>query len=638
MQKKETLEFQSEVKQLLNLMIHSLYSNKEIFLRELISNASDALDKLRFLSISDEKIKIKQNKLCIFIDYDKNKKSITIQDNGIGMSKKEVIENLGTIAKSGTKSFIKSIEKSNSEKNNQLIGKFGVGFYSVFIVSEKVLVLTRSFKENEKNGVLWESSGKGEYTISNIIKKDVGTEITIFLKESEKEFCDELNIKNIVLKYSNHINFPIKLKTKITKDNKILTPEEKKSYTWKQINTGKSLWSKKKSEIKDIEYKEFYKNFFNDNYDPLIWSHNHVEGKQEYVSLLYIPRKASWDIWNREHKHGLKLYVKKVFIMDQSSEFIPNYLRFIKGIIDSNDLPLNVSREILQNNENIYKIKINLTKKALLMLENLSKNHPDEYKLFWKEFGLILKEGPSEDIKNYENVIKLFRFSSTYINSENQEVSLEDYVKRMQSGQNKIFYITSDNYLSAKNNPHLEKLKEKKIEVLLLFDRIDEWMMNYMTEFKKIKFQSISKYSSYLENIFKDENNDQKNTEQKLSTIILRIKSYLKDRVKDVRFTSKLTNSPSTVTTDENDITTQMSKLLISTGQESPEIKYIFELNANHPIIKHVFNIEDKNIFNNWIELLFEESILSERGNLDDPNKFIHRINNLLLSNIIRLN
>lgn len=633
MEGKKTLKFQSEVKQLLNLMIHSLYSNKEIFLRELISNASDALDKLRFLTLSKPEFNKKIQSLCILVSYNKDEKKISIRDNGIGMSHEEIIENLGTIAKSGTKSFLKSIN-TDVLKNNQLIGKFGVGFYSAFIVAEKVIVRTRSFLSSKNDGVLWESDGQGEYSVSNIKKKEIGTEIILSLKDSEIMFADEIIIKNIIQKYSNHISFPIKMQIQKTQKNKIITPNLQSNLTWKQINTGKSLWTRKKSDINDHEYKEFYKNFFHDDQDPIAWSHNHVEGNQEYSSLLYIPKKASWDIWNRDNKHGLKLYVRKIFIMDQSSEFIPNYLRFIKGIIDSSDLPLNISREILQSNQSTKIIKSSLTKRILSMLDNLSKNNPEDYQIFWKEFGLILKEGPSEDNKNYLNIIKLFRFSSTYNQSNIQNVSLDDYVSRMQSKQEKIFYITADNYLSAKNNPHLEKLKEKNIEVLLLFDRIDEWMMNYMTSFNKIEFQSINKNNEYLEKIFDNKTLDQKKSEQELSPIILRIKSYLKDKVKNVRFTSKLINTPAAVTTDENDITTQMSKLLISTGQNSPEIKYIFEINAVHPLIIYIFKIKDQKQFNNWIDLLLEEALLSECGNLEDPNKFVQRVNNLLITHI----
>ncbi|AFA41070.1 molecular chaperone HSP90 family [Wigglesworthia glossinidia endosymbiont of Glossina morsitans morsitans (Yale colony)] len=633
MEEKKTLKFQSEVKQLLNLMIHSLYSNKEIFLRELISNASDALDKLRFLMLSKPELNKKIQSPCILISYNKDEKKISIRDNGIGMSHEEIIENLGTIAKSGTKSFLKSIN-TDVLKNNQLIGKFGVGFYSAFIVAEKVIVRTRSFLSDKKDGVLWESNGQGEYSVSNIRKKEIGTEVILYLKDSETMFADEITIKNIIQKYSNHVSFPIKMQIQKTQKNKIITPSLQSNLTWNQVNTGTSLWTRKKSDINDNEYKEFYKNFFHDDQNPIAWSHNHVEGNQEYSSLLYIPRKASWDIWNRDNKHGLKLYVRKIFIMDQSNEFIPNYLRFIKGIIDSSDLPLNISREILQNNQATKMIKNSLTKRILLMLDNLSKNNPKDYQIFWQEFGLILKEGPSEDNKNYLNIVKLFRFSSTYTQSNIQNVSLDDYVSRMQSKQEKIFYITADNYLSAKNNPHLEKLKEKNIEVLLLFDRIDEWMMNYMTSFNKIEFQSINKNNEYLEKIFDNKTLDQKKSEQELSPIILRIKSYLKDKVKNVRFTSKLINTPAAVTTDEHDITTQMSKLLISTGQNSPEIKYIFEINAVHPLIIYIFKIQNQKQFNNWIDLLLEEALLSECGNLEDPNKFVQRINNLLITHI----
>lgn len=623
---KETKVFQSEAKQLLHLMIHSLYSNKEIFLRELISNASDAADKLRFLALSNPALYQGDSNLRIKLSYNKNNRTITIDDNGIGMLREEVINNLGTIAKSGTKEFIESMETLKSSKNNQLIGQFGVGFYSVFIVANKVTVATRSVHSVE--GVLWESNGEGTYTIDNIPKLDRGTTITLYLRDGEDEFLEEHRLKNIISKYSDHINIPVEMEINTTnKDN-----NNKKTYTWEQVNKAQALWVRNKTEITNEEYKEFYKHISHDFKDPLLWSHNHVEGKQEYISLLYIPSQAPWDIWNHEYKRGLKLYVQRVFIMDDAKQFMPNYLRFVHGVIDSNDLPLNISREILQENRITQNLKISLTKRILNMLEKLTQDDTKKYQSFWKEFGLLLKEGLGEDTSNNKIIANLLRFASTYDDNIQQTVSLKDYVGRMPKEQTNIYYIAADSYKSAKNSPHLELLRNKGLEALLLFDRIDEWMMSHLTEFNGISFQSVSKANTALEELANKDQNIQENIEKQLQPFITRVKNYLGDRIKEVRLTHRLTDTPVVVTTDTNDMTTQMAKLFTAAGQSTPDIKYIFEINPKHNLIKHVVEIDKNEIFNEWIELLFEQALLIERGTLEDPSQFIRRVNHLLTS------
>ncbi|WP_343377801.1 molecular chaperone HtpG [Buchnera aphidicola (Formosaphis micheliae)] len=620
MKTQEKHEFKSEIKQLLHIMIHSLYSNKEIFVRELISNASDAIDKLRFKSITSEEIHKNFSNGCITIYINKEKNTLTISDNGIGMTRQEIIDNLGTIAKSGTKDFINSL-MNDKKTDNQLIGQFGVGFYSSFIVSEKVLVRTRAATNLSEEGIQWESSGQGEYTIHNIVKKEQGTEIILYLKKEEKEFLDIWKIKNIIKKYSDHISVPIKI---------FNFDEQKKTGTWEQINKATALWTLNKTEIKIEEYQEFYKHITNDFNKPLIWSHNHVEGNQEYISLLYIPEKSAWDLWNRENKHGLKLYVKRIFIMDDASQFLPNYLRFVRGLIDSNDLPLNISREILQDNHIIQKLRRSLTKRVLNMLTTLATNDPEKYKIFWNQFGLVLKEGPAEDSINKNEIANLLRFSSLNSNNSEQNMSLVDYIQNMKTEQDKIYYITSDSYAAASSSPHLEFFKKHNINVLLLFDRIDEWMMNYITEFQGKKFQSISKDDESLNKLVKKNNQIDKNVEENINDFIKKVKTILKDQVKDVRITYRLIDTPSIVLTDTNEMTTQMAKLFSAAGQNIPPIKYIFEINPNHILIKKIMNVNDSIIFNEWIQLLLEQALLAEKGNLDNPNQFINRINLLL--------
>lgn len=622
MKGQETRGFQSEVKQLLHLMIHSLYSNKEIFLRELISNASDAADKLRFRALSTPDLYEGDGELRVRVSVDKEKRTLTLSDNGIGMRRDEVIENLGTIAKSGTKAFLESLG-SDQAKDSQLIGQFGVGFYSAFIVADKVTVHTRAAGAAPEEGVFWESAGEGEYTIADLTRADRGTEITLHLREGEDEFLDSWRVRNIISKYSDHIALPVEIETK---------DEESDTTSWEKINKAQALWTRNKADVSDEEYNEFYKHIAHDFSDPLTWSHNRVEGKQEYTSLLYIPARAPWDMWNRDHKHGLKLYVQRVFIMDDAEQFMPNYLRFVRGLIDSNDLPLNVSREILQDNRITQNLRSALTKRVLQMLEKLAKDDAEKYQQFWREFGLVLKEGPAEDHGNQQAIAKLLRFASTSSEGTAQTVSLEEYVSRMVEGQEKIYYITADSYAAAKSSPHLELFRKKGIEVLLLSDRIDEWMMSYLTEFDGKAFQSVSKADETLDKLADEENEAQKEAEKALEPFVDRVKTLLGERVKEVRLTHRLTDTPAIVTTDANEMSTQMAKLFAAAGQAVPDVKYIFELNPDHALVKRAADTQDEARFAEWVELLLDQALFAERGTLEDPNQFIRRMNQLLLA------
>ncbi|BEN33764.1 molecular chaperone HtpG [Serratia nematodiphila] len=619
MKGQETRGFQSEVKQLLHLMIHSLYSNKEIFLRELISNASDAADKLRFRALSAPELYAGDGELRVRLSFDKEQRTLTIADNGIGMRREEVIENLGTIAKSGTKAFLESIG-SDQAKDSQLIGQFGVGFYSAFIVADKVTVRTRAAGAADDEGVFWESAGEGDYTIADITKETRGTEITLHLREGEDEYLDAWRLRSVIGKYSDHIALPVEIESKNEEDDTV---------TWEKINKAQALWTRSKADVTDEEYKEFYKHIAHDFTDPLSWSHNRVEGKQEYTSLLYIPAQAPWDMWNRDHKHGLKLYVQRVFIMDDAEQFMPNYLRFVRGLVDSNDLPLNVSREILQDSRVTQNLRGALTKRVLQMLDKLAKDDAEGYQKFWQQFGLVLKEGPAEDNGNQEAIAKLLRFASTHGDSSAQTVSLEEYVGRMAEGQEKIYYITADSYAAAKSSPHLELFRKKGIEVLLLSDRIDEWMMSYLTEFDGKPFQSVSKADETLDKLA-DETEEQKAAEKQLEPFIERVKTLLGERVKDVRLTHRLTDTPAIVVTDADEMSTQMAKLFAAAGQQAPEVKYIFELNPEHALVKRASDVGDNEHFAEWIDLLLDQALLAERGTLEDPNLFIRRMNKLL--------
>lgn len=621
----ETRGFQSEVKQLLQLMIHSLYSNKEIFLRELISNASDAADKLRFKALSNPALYEGDGELRVRVSFDADKGTLTISDNGIGMTREQVIDHLGTIAKSGTKEFLTALGQDQA-KDSQLIGQFGVGFYSAFIVADKVTVKTRAAGEAMDKGVLWESAGEGEYSVADIEKKSRGTDVILHLREDEKEFLNEWRLREIIGKYSDHIGLPVEMLTKEYDDEGKEIGEK-----WEKTNKSDALWTRSKNDISDEEYKEFYKHLSHDFADPLLWAHNKVEGNQEYTSLLYVPSKAPWDLFNREHKHGLKLYVQRVFIMDDAEQFMPNYLRFMRGLIDSNDLPLNVSREILQDNKTTAALRKALTKRSLQMLEKLAKEDADKYQQFWKEFGLVLKEGPAEDFGNKEAIAKLLRFASTHNDSSEQIVSLEDYVARMKEGQKAIYYITADSYVAAKNSPHLELFNKKGIEVLLLSDRIDEWMLSYLTEFDGKPLQTITKADLDLGDLAdKEENEARKEQDKAFDSFIERVKTLLGERVKEVRLTHRLTDTPAVVSTGNDQMTTQMAKLFAAAGQPVPEVKYTFELNPEHHLVKKVADTADEAEFADWVELLLEQAMLAERGSLENPAAFIKRINKLL--------
>ncbi len=619
---KKKFLFKSEVKELLNLMINSLYSNKDIFLRELLSNSSDAIDKLRFFIVSNKDKNIKFNDNFYIRLLIKGNKLI-IRDNGIGMSYDEIINNLGTIAKSGTKEFLNKINKNNN-LNDNLIGKFGVGFYSSFIVSNKVKVHTRHILENNKNNsILWSSKGDGKFFVKKLYKKKYGTDIILYLKESCKEYLNKDNLFKIINKYSNYINIPIQYK---------FFNKDIKKYEWKRINKYDAIWLKDKSCLSDKEYKNFYYNLTNNLGNPIIWSHNKVEGLYNYISLLYIPDTSPWNIWNRdEYKNSIKLYIKRIFIMDDIENLIPYCFRFVQGIIDTDDLPLNISREILQNNDYFKKISISLTNRIFKMINDLSLNK-DKYNIFWKQFGFILKEGLADNNIDKNKISCLLRFNSSKFNSD-IFVSLEDYLNRMKIGQDKIFYITSDNYISAKNSPHLELYNKKEIEVLFMLDKIDEWMMNYLTDFKGINFCSINKDNVNLSNIiskneeiFVDENN---------SSFLNRIKLYLSDLVKDVRLTNCLDKFPVVLVTDSKDISTQMLKLLRATGKDVPKIKYYLDININHILIKYIRNIKDDIIFKKWVMFIYYQALLIETNSLDDSVNFINLVNDLINGFII---
>ncbi|MFV1985209.1 MAG: molecular chaperone HtpG [Thiohalomonadales bacterium] len=641
--KKETLSFQTEVKQLLHLMIHSLYSNKEIFLRELISNASDACDKLRFEAIADDALYEGESELKIRVSFDKEAKTVTIHDNGIGMTREEVIENIGTIANSGTKTFLEKMT-GDETKDAHLIGQFGVGFYSSFIVADKVTVLTRKAGMGAEHGVQWESGGEGDFTLENVDLSEHGTSVILHLKDDESEFLEDYRIRSVISKYSDHITLPIVMQKEIIpeiddkdskddKDEKTNKDEVKEvTYEDETVNQASALWVRSKSEITEDEYNDFYKSLSYDYTDPLLYMHNRVEGTQSYTTLLYIPTKAPFDLWDREKRQGIKLYVKRVFIMDDSDQLMPNYLRFIKGIVDSDDLPLNISREILQKNKQIDTIRNGSVKKVLSQLEKLAKNEKDKYIEFWKEFGNVLKEGPSEDFTNKDKISKLLRFGSTHSNTEIQDVSLEDYISRMKEGQNKIYFITADSFASAKNSPHLEIFRTKEIEVLLLWDRVDEWMMSYLTEFDGKSFESVAKGDLDLGDL--EDKEDKEKVEKaadEYKSLIDHMKKTLEGKVKEVRVTNRLTNSPSCLVVEQQDMALNMQKLLKQAGHQVPDLQPTLEINPKHPLVERLNTETDDSRFDDWAFILFEQALLSEGGQLEDPVSFVSRMNDLLL-------
>lgn len=630
----ETHGFQTEVKQLLNLMAHSLYSNKEVFLRELVSNAADAADKLRFKALSDNELYENDGELRVRLVLDKEQQTLTISDNGIGMNRDEIIDHLGTIAKSGTKAFFGQLSGDES-KDSQLIGQFGVGFYSAFIVADKVTVQSRAAGQAADQGVQWESDGDGSFTVTNITKTGRGTDVILHLRDSEQEFLDDWRLRSIIGKYSDHISIPVEMYKEGEPEQ---TDEEGKVISaategeWEQVNKATALWTRARGEISDEEYQEFYKHIAHDYQDALTWSHNKVEGNNEYTSLLYVPAKAPFDLYNREQSHGLKLYVQRVFIMDDAEQFMPTYLRFVKGVLDSNDLPLNVSREILQDNRITAQLRKACSKRVLSMLEKMAKDDSEKYQGFWKEFGNVLKEGPAEDFANREQIAGLLRFASTHNDSDAQTVALADYVARMPEGQDKIYYITADSFAAASHSPHLEIFRKKGIEVLLMWERVDEWLMSHLNEFDGKQLVSVTKGELDLGEL-DDEETKQAQEEAKaaLAPLLERVQTALGDEVKEVRLTHRLTNTPSCVVAGEHDMSTQMIKLMQSAGQPVPEQKYILELNPEHVLVKKLETLEEEAQFKEWSQLLLEQAQLAEQGGLKDPAAFVARVNRLLL-------
>ncbi len=627
---KEHLSFQTEAKQLLKLMIHSLYSNKEIFLRELISNASDAADKLRFEGLTDAALYESDSDLKIRISYDTDARTITISDNGIGMSRQEVIDHIGTIAKSGTREFFNSLT-GDQAKDAHLIGQFGVGFYSAFIIAEKVALITRRAGLTAEHGVRWESSGEGDYTLETIEKGARGTDVILYLRNDEDEFLNGMRIRNIIRKYSDHITLPIVMR------KEEWSQEEKKNIVTDEdetINQANALWARAKSEITAEQYNEFYKHVAHDFEPPLAYLHAHVEGKQEYTQLLYIPSRAPFDLFDRERRHGIKLYVQRVFIMDDAEKLLPNYLRFIRGVIDSNNLPLNVSREILQESKDIESIRAGVVKKVLGLIEDLSRNDDEEgtekYKTFYREFGQVLKEGVGEDFMNRERIAKLLRFVTTHSDDDEPLVSLDTYLQRMREGQEKIYYVTADNLKAARNSPHLEVFRKKGIEVLLLSDRVDEWLVSNLTEFSGKQLQSVAKGGLDLGSLADEaEKEAQEKETDAFQELIDKLKQSLSDQVKDVRVTYRLTESPACLVADTYDMGGNLERLLKSAGQKVQHAKPILEINPQHPMVQRL-KTEAEN-FDDWSHILFDQALLVEGGQLEDPAAFVKRLNALLL-------
>jgi molecular chaperone HtpG len=621
---KENLQFQTEVNQLLHLMIHSLYSNKEIFLRELISNAADACDKLRFEGIGNDALYEGDSELHIEVEYDEAANTVTIRDNGIGMSREEVVKNIGTIARSGTKEFLQKLS-GDQQKDAHLIGQFGVGFYSSFIVADKVTLTTRRAGEAADSATRWESDAQSGYTLEPVTKPTRGTEIVLHLKADEKEFANSWRLRSIITRYSDHIPFPVKMRK--ADDEGKLTNE------WEVINKANALWTRSKSDITESEYQEFYKHIAHDWENPLAWTHFKVEGNLEYTSLLYIPAKAPFDLFDQKQRNGIKLYVKRVFIMDDAENLMPRYLRFVRGVIDSNDLPLNVSREILQGSRIIDSMRSGSTKKVLALLESLAANEPEKYTTFWKEFGRVLKEGPSEDHTNREQIAKLLRFASTQDNSAEQKVSLADYISRMKEGQDKIYYITADSHTAAKNSPHLEVFRKKGIEVLLLSDRVDEWLTSGLTEFEGKSLQSVAKGQLDLSKLETEEDKkEQEKVEQEAKNLLEHIKTSLGDKVEDVRVSHRLTDSPSCIVLNEHDMALYMQHLFKQAGHDVPKTKPSLEVNPTHPLLQRMQNETDDERFNEWASVLLDQAILAEGGQLEDPAGFVSRLNRLMLA------
>ena len=626
--KKQKLGFETEVNQLLKLMVHSLYSNKEIFLRELLSNASDACDKLRFEALSDNSLFEDSAELEIQVSYDADKRTICISDNGIGMSREEVIENIGTIAKSGTKEFLDKLS-GDQVKDAALIGQFGVGFYSVFIVGKKVKLETRRGGVSSADGVRWTSTGEGDYTLERIKLAQRGTKITIHLKDEEEDLLSSHRLEGIITKYSDHIALPIVMEEEEwDKDS----GKSKKTGKQKKVNQASALWVRPKAEIKDSQYQDFYKHISHDSGEPLVWAHNRVEGRQQYIQFLFIPSKAPFDIFDRDTHHGVKLYVKRVFIMDDAENLIPNYLRFIKGVIDSSDLPLNISREILQESRDVENIKKGCVSRILSTLENMAKKDTEKYKVFWQEFGKVFKEGVGEDFINQERVSKLLRFSTTKSSSSEQDVSFEDYVNRMAEGQDKIYYVTAESYLAATSSPHLEIFKEKDLEVLLLYDRVDEWVVSHLSEFDGKKLSSVSKGELDLGKVDGDEESKSEKNVNAYKDLTDKLAKELSDKVKEVRVTSRLKDSPACLVAEEHGMSINLERMLKAAGQKVPGVKPILEINPDHPVILRLKEgISDESL-NDWSNILFDQAVLAEGGMPSDPADYVKRVNAMMLS------
>ena len=621
---KETLGFQTEVKQLLQLMIHSLYSNREIFLRELVSNASDACDKLRFEALANGSLFESDPDLKIKVSFDKTARTLTIADNGIGMSREEVVNNLGTIAKSGTREFFQALT-GDQQKDAHLIGQFGVGFYSSFIVADRVTVVTRRGGLAADQGVRWESEGAGEFSIEMVDRPARGTEITLHLKEGQDDLLSGWKLRQIIRKYSDHIVQPIVMQKEEWKDGEQVVTDEDET-----VNQASALWARPKSEITEEQYKEFYKHVGHDFEEPLAWQHARVEGRQDYTQLLYIPAHAPFDLWDRQQRHGVKLYVRRVFIMDDAEQLLPVYLRFVRGIVDSNDLPLNVSREILQESKDIEALRAGCTKKVLGLLEDLAENQKDKYATFWKEFGRVLKEGVGEDPANREKIAALLRFASTHADSDEECVSLADYIGRMKEGQEKIYYVTADNFTAAQHSPHLEIFRKKGIEVLLLSDRVDEWVLGHLTEFEGKPLQSVAKGGLDLGKL-EDEAEKKAQEEQAgaFKELVEKMQASLGERVKEVRITHRLTDSPACLVADEHDMGGNLARLLKAAGQKAPATKPILEINPDHPVVQRLKHEEGR--FDDWSAVLFDQALLAEGGQLEDPAAFVKRVNALML-------
>ncbi|MEX0959925.1 MAG: molecular chaperone HtpG [Burkholderiales bacterium] len=625
---RETLSFQTEVRQLLKLMIHSLYSNKEIFLRELISNASDAADKLRFEALTDPALFESDSELQIRLSVDKAARTITISDNGIGMSRQEVVENIGTIARSGTREFIDRLT-GDQAKDAQLIGQFGVGFYSSFIVAERVTLVTRRAGLGAEHGVRWESNGEGEFTIENVTREGRGTEVTLHLREGEDELLDGHRLRAIIRKYSDHITLPILMKKEEWEQEKgetVVRDEDE------QVNQASALWARPKSGIDEEQYKEFYKHVAHDFQPPLAWVHAKVEGRHEFTQLLYVPSRAPFDLWDREHRHGIKLYVKRIFIMDDAEHLMPAYLRFVRGVVDSNDLPLNISREILQESKDVEAIRKGCVNKVLGLLEDLAENRKDDYAKFWTEFGRVLKEGIGEDWANKDRIAKLLRFASTHSASEEQGVSFADYVSRMKEGQDRIWYITADSFAAAKSSPHLEIFRSKGIEVLLLHDRVDEWVVSNLAEFDGKQLHSVAKGDLDLGGIADEEKQAREKEAGELKDVIEKMQQALADKVKEVRVTFRLTDSPACLVADEHAMSMNLERMLKAAGQNVPSAKPILEINPRHPIVTRLGAASAQAQFSDWSHILFDQAMLAEGGELEDPAGFVRRLNDLMLT------